>query len=240
MFIYPRWPHLQGGTLCLLVETNQGLLLVDTGLGLHDYEHPSRMMRDFKNVLRIPDNPNHTAVRQIARMGYRPEDIRHIVLTHLHLDHAGGLPDFPGAQVHVYRREYQALSRPRKVLELAYNKADFMHNPRWVIHDLQDGRWYDFNAIHITGLIPEVWLVPLTGHTSGHCGVAVGDGKGWVFDCGDALPVNLEFDFGPDWLYRMTIGPHVSRLKTFARVHPEVRMLSGHMRLEFFEKEANK
>ncbi|WP_223281445.1 MBL fold metallo-hydrolase [Streptomyces antnestii] len=38
-----------------------------------------------------------TAVRQVAALGYDIEDVRHIVLTHLDLDHAGGLRDFPPA-----------------------------------------------------------------------------------------------------------------------------------------------
>jgi hypothetical protein len=50
--------------------------------------------------------------------------------------------------------------------------------------------------------------------------------------------VNLQFDIVPVLLYRPTIGPHVPRLKAFAKAHPEVRMLAGHMLLDWFEKEA--
>ena len=73
-----------------------------------------------------------------------------------------------------------------------------------------------------------MYLIPLFGHTSGHCGVAVEEGQGWLFACADALPTNAQFDLGPDWLYRMVIGPHVPRLKTFSASHPQVRMLAGH------------
>lgn len=112
--LFPYWPRLQAGTLVLLVETNQDLALVDTGLGRHDYEHPTRMMRDFKNILRIPDDPTQTAIEQVKRLGYQPNDVQHIILTHLHLDHAGGLPDFPRAKVHLYQPEYHALMHPPK------------------------------------------------------------------------------------------------------------------------------
>lgn len=44
-------------------------------------------------------------VKQIDGRSYRIEDVRHIVLTHLDLDHAGGLPDFPHAKVHVHATE---------------------------------------------------------------------------------------------------------------------------------------
>ncbi len=232
------WPPYQRvGAVCLLVETNQGLLMVDTGLGLHDYAHPTRMMRDFMNVLRAERDPNLALVCQLKWMGYNPEDVHHIVLTHLHLDHAGGLPDFPKAQVHVYYREYEALQHPRRLLEIAYNKPDFAHGPLWNIHAPSGEKWYDFDAIRLPGITPEVWLVPLPGHTSGHCGVALQTNDGWIFHCGDAVPVNLQFDIAPLLLYRPTIGPHVPRLKAFQLAHPEVILTAGHMWLDFFEKE---
>ncbi|KAF0108883.1 MAG: beta-lactamase domain-containing protein [Anaerolineaceae bacterium] len=236
----PWPPYRRIGAVCLLAETNDGLLLVDTGLGLHDYEQPTRMMRDFMTVMRAVRDPDLALVRQIARSGRDPGTVRHIVLSHLHLDHAGGLPDFPQAQVHVARREYETLRHPRKLLEIAYNKADFAHGPRWNLHDLRGETWYGFDAVRLPGIEPQVWLVPLPGHTSGHCGVALQTETGWVFFCGDAAPVNLDFRFGPVALYRPTIGPHVPRLKAFAAAHPEVRLIAGHMFLDFFEKEGTK
>lgn len=41
----PWWPRWHLGGVCLLVETDDGPVLVDTGLGLHDYAHPSRLVR---------------------------------------------------------------------------------------------------------------------------------------------------------------------------------------------------
>ena len=234
MTIRPPWPKLEAGTLVLLVHTDHGLALVDTGLGRHDYERPSRMTRDFKNVLRIPNDPAQTAIQQIIQLGFQPEDVRDILLTHLHLDHAGGLPDFPLARVHVFRREYEALGHPRKLLEIAYNTPCFAHNPQWMIHELCGEKWFDFDAVHLPDFEPEIWLVPLTGHTSGHCGVAIQTDDGWHFHCGDAAPVNLNFDMAPDWLYRPTIGPHVPRLRAFRADHPEIEMTAGHMALDFF------
>jgi glyoxylase-like metal-dependent hydrolase (beta-lactamase superfamily II) len=42
-----------------------------------------------------------TAAHQIERLGFRREDIRHIVITHLDVDHIGGLSDYPDAHIHV-------------------------------------------------------------------------------------------------------------------------------------------
>jgi hypothetical protein len=95
----PWWPRWHIGGVCLLVDTDQGPVLVDTGLGLHDHEDPSRLVRFFRMDLGILYAPDETAVRQVAARGIQPEAVHHIVLTHLHFDHAGGLRIFllPGS-----------------------------------------------------------------------------------------------------------------------------------------------
>lgn len=231
----PWWPRWHIGGTCLLVDTDQGPVLVDTGLGLHDHESPSQLVKFFRADFGIHYAPDETAIRQLARLGIRPEDIHHIVLTHLHFDHAGGLPDFPWAKVHLHHKEYESLLHPRTWIEyFAHDKKDFAHHPQWVLHEHATEKWYDFDAIPLP-FTPRMYLIPLFGHTSGHCGVAVKDGSGWLFHAADALPVSLEFDITPGWLNRMVIGPHVQRLKAFAEDHPEVRMLAGHNWRSFFE-----
>jgi glyoxylase-like metal-dependent hydrolase (beta-lactamase superfamily II) len=236
----PWWPRWHLGGVCLLVETDEGPVLVDTGLGLHDYAHPSRLVRFYIADTGIHMDPERSAVRQVVKYGWQPEKVGNIVLTHLHFDHAGGLPDFPHAWVHVYQPEYAALRKPRGLVErMAYNKPDFTHGPKWVFHDEADARWFDFDAIRLD-FKPDMYLIPLPGHTRGHCGVAIRDGNGWLFHCADALPTNAQFDLLPLWIYKLVIGPHVPRLKAFAEAHPEVRLLAGHMWLDFFEKESMK
>lgn len=111
------------------METDRGLVLVDTGLGLHDFSNSTCMVRFFQLDFGIHKDPGNSALRQITRLGYSPDDVKHIIMTHLHFDHAGGLPDFPPAQVHVHRREYEAMQKPRGLIELAYDRANFVHNP---------------------------------------------------------------------------------------------------------------
>ncbi|MBN1138705.1 MAG: MBL fold metallo-hydrolase [Anaerolineae bacterium] len=90
----------RSGTICLLIETNQGLVLVDTGPGRDDYVHKPGIVRAFQLVTHLPLDPKEAAVHQVMGHGYRPEEVRDVVLTHMHsacsrLITAGACPTFP-------------------------------------------------------------------------------------------------------------------------------------------------
>lgn len=228
---FPR--HWQSGALCLLVETEDGLVLVDTGLGTRDYLVAPGILRVFKLVTIVPLIAEEAAVIQLSNLGYEPEDVRHIVLTHMHFDHAGGLPDFPWAKVHLHRREYAAFKsgRFRRWTDGGYNRRILNHQPEILLYEETGEKWYDFDAIRLP-FEPEMWLLPLFGHTSGHCGVAIKDGNSWLFHVADAASFAED---APDWIVKFVLGPHQPRLRAFDRAHPEVRMTTGHMSLKFFE-----
>src|SRR5213080_4076863 len=69
---------------CLLIETDaHGLVLVDTGYGLRDVDHPHRkphprITRTMRALLNIHLKEEETAARQIEALGFRREDVRHI------------------------------------------------------------------------------------------------------------------------------------------------------------------
>jgi len=248
--LHPPFTPLEGIVYCLLVETNKGLVLVDTGFGTGDCTHPTRLMRFFARLVGAPLDINETAVRQIERLGYSRDQVRHIVLTHLNLDHTGGLPDFPAAQVHVLRQEYDTIARPRGLVERGRVPAHWAHGPKWVIHEIGDRRWYGFGATPVLeGGQPEILLIHLPGHTRGHCGVAVATDQGWLLQCGDAAspfhpatdpyrPPGRKYPLGflPGWVSRLAIGPNVPRLRELALRHgDEVRLISSHDTYSFLE-----
>ena len=89
----------------LLVETDNGLVLIDTGFGSHDCADPARRLGPVRYLIRPVLRRDETAVAQVERLGFRPDDVRHIVITHFDADHIGGLADFSHAQVHVTSTE---------------------------------------------------------------------------------------------------------------------------------------
>jgi glyoxylase-like metal-dependent hydrolase (beta-lactamase superfamily II) len=171
---------------CLLVETDDGLVLVDTGLGTDDVTNPGGSLTGlFRQVARPVLDISETAVRQVVQLGYQPSDVRHIVLTHLDLDHAGGLRDFPHAKVHVYAEELRnATARSTSRDRHRFRPAQWSHGPDWQTYETAGSDWFGFEAVR--ELPGDMLLVPLGGHTLGHAGVAIPTGDTWLLHCGDA------------------------------------------------------
>lgn len=181
---------------CLLIETDaDGLVLVDTGFGLRDVAHPHRRPEPriplaWRAMLNIRLREAETAIRQIEALGYTARDVRHIVLTHLDFDHAGGLEDFPHATVHVMAREYDDATGPHNgiVARNRWRSPQWNEVDRWRRYTTSGEPWFGFDAVRdLAGLPPDILMVPLPGHTWGHAGVAVRQPGGrWLLHAGDA------------------------------------------------------
>lgn len=255
------WGSGSGGALglprmvchCLVVESEAGLVLVDTGLGVADLERRGLRHRTRLRLLGAELHPDQPAARQLARLGYRPEDVQHIVLTHLDFDHAGGLADFPSAQVHVLADEYDAAMARRTSIERSrYQPITWEHCPRWVLHRPDGERWFGFERVRqIQGLPPELLLIPLRGHSRGHCGVAVETPNGWLLHAGDAYFAHGEVHCQPPVcpaglrvFQGITAMDDVARLRNQARLRElvadrdEVRVFSAHDAAELVDIQA--
>jgi glyoxylase-like metal-dependent hydrolase (beta-lactamase superfamily II) len=211
---------------CLLVERDEGLLLVDTGFGMGDVHAPGRIPWVSRKLLCPTLDPAETAIGQVQAMGHDPTDVTDIVLTHLDFDHVGGLGDFPHATVHVFGAELDAATHPTLRERARYRKAMWAHGPKWrALPDAGD-QWERFGAV--TALGDDVVLVPLHGHTRGHCGVAVrrpdADGGGWLFHAGDAFFDHRESHDPPECapglklFQRLMAVDHGQRIRNLERV----------------------
>lgn len=179
-------------THVLLLETAAGLVLIDTGYGLQDVTGRPRRRLPITwpvFVLNTRLREADTALRQIERLGFSAHDVRHIILTHLDFDHAGGIADFPQARVHLLAAEKQAAEAELRgfVAHQRYRRAEWQDVIDWQTYAPTGETWQGFEAVRtLKGLPPEILLVPLRGHTIGHAGVAVDTGDGWLLHAGDA------------------------------------------------------
>jgi glyoxylase-like metal-dependent hydrolase (beta-lactamase superfamily II) len=88
----------------------------------------------------------------------------------------------------VHALEFEAIQSPKGFKERFYESAHWAHGPSWVLRKQEEEQdWFGFRNIRIQeGLSPDVRLIPLHGHTQGHCDVAIETTKGWLLHCGDA------------------------------------------------------
>lgn len=186
-------PGLTGKLVChcWLIETERsGLVLVDTGMGARDVTrpYPRLSLLYTRALLNARLDGAETAVSQVRNLGFAPEDVRHIVLTHLDFDHAGGLEDFPGARVHLMSAELRAAQhRHGFVGTRRYRPQQWDEGVSWRPYSPGGEPWFGFEAVRgLDGLPAEILLIPLRGHTLGHAGVAVQGPDGWMLHAGDA------------------------------------------------------
>jgi len=229
---------------CLLIESSDGLVLVDTGFGSGDARNPAQLGQPFRATLSPRPRLEETALAQVGALGFDPADVRHIVATHLDPDHAGGLPDFPQADVHVFGPELEAALRPRLDERARYRRAHIAHGPHWVEHRSEAGgdRWFGFESVRILPRLDgAVALIPLIGHSRGHTGVAVRDGKRWLLHCGDAYFHHGQVETPPTCppglvvFQRLLVADHgartanTERLRELAAAHgEEVALFCSH------------
>ena len=184
---------------CLLVETGDGLALIDTGIGLGDIAAPDRLGRRWLRQTAPKLDPSETAVQQVRALGYSPNDVRHVLLTHLDRDHAGGVPDFPNAKVHVHRKEYEmAVSHQIPAPKGRYITDQWQHGPDWALYGEGGEDWFGFKGVRALGdREPDILMIPLPGHTLGHCGIAVRIGEKWLLHAGDSYFFHGQLEASP-------------------------------------------
>lgn len=120
-------------------------------------------------------------VERLAAIGVRPEEIRRIVLTHAHWDHALNLPYFPNAEVFLHADEYDYAQHPHPGDWATPAFIGDILNRAKATHRLRDGE----------ELEPGVRVMSVPGHSPGSMAVLVENAEGIVGLVGDALPARL-------------------------------------------------
>jgi glyoxylase-like metal-dependent hydrolase (beta-lactamase superfamily II) len=142
-----------------LLEHANGLVLFDTGV------HPN-LIADIKSHLGpeadnwgIEAHPADDARAKLAALGIAPGEISHLVMSHLHYDHAGGIMSFPNAQVWMQRAEWDFANAPPVYQDGLYIKSEFAI-PRTRLHLIEGAHdLFGDGAIR---------MIPTPGHTPGH------------------------------------------------------------------------
>ena len=232
---------------CLLIETDRGLVLVDTGFGMQDYLHPQkRLGRIISKFGTIRQDFNLSAISQVQKLGFKASDVKHILVTHLDFDHAGGISDFPYATVHVLSSEFNAAQQFTYKNKIRYKTAQFKNHRFWNFIEPNFGEsWFNLNTVQGLNLFKdEILFIPLLGHTAGHSGIAIKQHDQWLLFCGDAYYSHLQLDplqklpaleiterlFATDNLKRIQT---LKSLQDLAQEQPQIQIMSAHDPIEF-------
>jgi glyoxylase-like metal-dependent hydrolase (beta-lactamase superfamily II) len=239
-------------THVLVLQTQERLVLVDCGVSAADVASASRRLgRGWMFVTRPTLQRELTARHQITALGLNPDRVSDIVLTHMDLDHCGGMSDFPNARVHVSWSEYRAATAARRGRAARrYRPVQWEHDPRWETYELSDQPSWRGIAGSVRIDVPgvELHLVPLSGHSAGHCGVAVSTDDGWLFHAGSAYSIDAQLrgdaprPYALRWRYRWferwiataprELATSLDTVRSLARV-PDVTVICSHDGLVF-------
>jgi glyoxylase-like metal-dependent hydrolase (beta-lactamase superfamily II) len=165
------------------IEHPEGLVVVDTGEtsraahnGYFPAWHPY-----YRLGVRIELTPEQEIGPRLLALNLNPRQVRWLVMTHLHTDHAGGLAYFRDSEILISRAEYQAAQGFGGLL-LGYVNQ---HWPAWLqpeLVDYPDGPLGPFPASRTLTRAGDLHLVPTPGHSPGHqCVVLQDSGTTYLF-----------------------------------------------------------
>jgi glyoxylase-like metal-dependent hydrolase (beta-lactamase superfamily II) len=187
---------------CLLLDDGENIVLIETGIGDHNSEKFKKMF-DIKQQEKSLSNT-------LSDSGYSIKDITHVILTHLHFDHAGGAvfktvsddfkPAFPNATYYISKSNWEAALNPSPKDRASYLKHNFIClNDSGVLKIIPDN----------TQILDGIETYVVNGHTHGQQLVKVkGDRETLIF-CSDLIPlkshINIPWIMGYDLNAELTL-----------------------------------
>lgn len=202
--------RIQLGMRCLLIEHDIGPVLIDTGAGNKEDEK-------FYDIYGIENSGDPTQLEDgIRAAGFTPDDIKLVISSHLHFDHAGGntrkdasgaiVPAFSNARYAINRDEYDYANHPNERTAGSYFKHNYV--------PLADAGLVDW--IHgEQDVIPGIRAIPTPGHTPHHQGLLIDGGTEKAFFIADLVPTVAHLPL--PWIMGYDVEPLVS-LETKRRV----------------------
>ena len=97
-------------TYAWAIEHSEGVIVVDTGQGAHLLETGRSLHPFVRWEVEFRIDPEEEIGPQLRTLGIGPRDVKKVILTHLHMDHDGGLAHFPNSEILVARGEIRTAS----------------------------------------------------------------------------------------------------------------------------------
>jgi glyoxylase-like metal-dependent hydrolase (beta-lactamase superfamily II) len=204
--------RIQLGMRCLLVEHDDGLILIDTGAGNKE----NARFHDIYGIENEGAGGRTMLEDALAAAGFRAEDVRLVINSHLHFDHAGGNtfrdadgsvgPTFPRARYVVQRQEYDYATHTNERTAASYFPPNFEPVRAAGQFDFVDGE---------REIVPGVRVIPTPGHVPGHQGILLESAGERAFYLADLVPTHAHLPL--PWIMGYDVEPLVT-LETKRRI----------------------
>jgi glyoxylase-like metal-dependent hydrolase (beta-lactamase superfamily II) len=201
------------------IETNEGVIVLDTGetARISEPGYFPRWHPYFRLAVRMDVTPDQEVGPRLAQIGIRPEDVKKVVLTHLHTDHAGGLHHFSKSEILISADELRlARGFAGRLRGYLPNRWPDWFKPQSIT--FVEEPFGPFDRSHRLTSDGKVVIVPTPGHTPGHVSVIVVDGDVCYFLAGDTTYTQLALVEGqvdgvsPDQAVSSRTMQHILRL----------------------------
>jgi glyoxylase-like metal-dependent hydrolase (beta-lactamase superfamily II) len=235
-------------TNCLLIETTEaGLILIDTGFSRDDIGEIKRIPFGLRVFFRPKMCIEETAYFQIKKYGYNVRDVRNVIFTHLDVDHANGIADFPWAKGHCSTIEYEnAINKIGIKSKMRYKGDTVKNHKMWEFYDSYNERIDGLNikGQRIKGVNEDIYSILLGGHSSGNCAIAIKENNGWILHSGDAYMNQNEISDKDNYksysgLFQLFIqNSNKKRIESLQKIrqlkleHKNIKIICSHDKLE--------
>lgn len=251
---HPEFMMMRGGAwgpaefpalVAVLEHPREGRILFDTGYATHFMQATKRLPESmYRAATPVSFSPQQAVLAQLGR----PDAVAHVILSHFHGDHVGGLRDFPIARLHCSVDGLKDLKARSRLDALSHGLL-----PTLLPADF-DARVTHFEDCARVALPPEmqpfdvgydilgdesVIAIDLPGHAAGHFGICFRDSRDrLVFLVADAAwsSVAIELNAPPPALVSGWLGDTARYRTTLARLHelhkrsPAVCLVPAHCR----------
>jgi glyoxylase-like metal-dependent hydrolase (beta-lactamase superfamily II) len=218
----------------LVEHPGVGPILIDTGF------HPSVAAKPTANLGRLSQftfrniemKPEQAVSAQLRARGIEPGRVKVVLMTHLHIDHASAISEYPESTFVVSAAEWAAASEHGQLH--GYVKRQFDHGFDWRLLDFEGrdadsfsgfGRSFDLFG---DGSVRAVYT---PGHTLGHLSVVLRTGRGEVLVAGDAIytlktlaDTHLPYRMEDEHLFRRSLR----EIRQYKTETPEALIVPGH------------